>query len=152
MGSTAADQLTRRILAGMGLQVAEAKTDICWVGDGFEFLGFRITGRSVQPRPAALERFKNRVRAATRRQAPMSLARMIENLNPLLRGWGSYFAVGTVAHLYVDLDKWIRTRLRSKVRGSKARQISNRKMPNRVLAGYGLVSLVELRQARLSPA
>lgn len=77
---------------------------------------------------------------------------MIEDVNPTIRGWGHYFAIGSVAHLFVVLDKWIRMRLRSKVRGSKARQTSNQKMPNHVLAGLGLVSLAELRQARLSPA
>jgi group II intron reverse transcriptase/maturase len=148
----AADRLVRHILADIGLSVSEAKTGICRTRDGFEFLGFSLKGRSLQPRPAALERFKNRVRALTRRKAPVSLARMIEDLNPTIRGWGNYFAIGTVAHLYVVLDKWIRMRLRSKVRGSKARQTSNQKMPNHVLAGLGLVSLVQLRQRRLSPA
>lgn len=144
----AADRLVRHILADIGLSVSEAKTGICRTSDGFEFLGFALKGRSLQPRPAALERFKNRVRTLTRRQAPVSLARMIEDLNPTIRGWGNYFAIGTVAHLFVGLDQWIRTRLRSKVRGSKARQVSNQKMPNHVLAGLGLVSLVDLRQAR----
>ena len=49
---------------------------------------------------------------------------MIEDLNPTIRGWGNYFAIGTVAHLFRALDAWIRTRLRSKVRGSKARRVS----------------------------
>ena len=98
-----------------------------------------------------IDRFKTRVRALTARQAPVSLAHMIEDLNPTIRGWGNYFAIGTVAHLYMALDAWIRTRLRSKVRGSKARRVSSMKMPSRVLARQGLVSLVDLRQARLSP-
>lgn len=77
---------------------------------------------------------------------------MIADLNPTIRGWGNYFAIGSVAELFDDLDKWIRMRLRSFVRGSKARAISNRLMPTRVLSGLALVALVDLRQKRLSPA
>jgi len=147
----AADAFVRHIVADMGLEVADAKSGIKRVSDGFDFLGFTVQGRFLRPRPAALARFKDRVRARTRRQAPVSLRQMIADLNPIIRGWGNYFGVGTVASLFDDLDKWIRMRLRSKVRGSKARLVSSQKMPTRVLAGLGLVSLVDLRNAQLSP-
>ena len=147
----AADAYVRHIVEDMGLEVADAKSGIKRVNDGFDFLGFTIQGRFLRPRPVALARFKDRVRALTRRQAPVSLRQMIEDLNPTIRGWGNYFAAGTVAELFDDLDKWIRMRLRSKVRGSKARLVSSRKMPTRVLANLGLVSLVDLRAATLSP-
>ena len=78
---------------------------------------------------------------------------MIKDLNPLIRGWGNYFAIGDVVELFSDLDGWIRTRLRSKARGSKARYISTLKMPNRVLRDLGLVSLENMvRARRISPA
>jgi len=77
---------------------------------------------------------------------------MIKDLNPLIRGWGNYFALGDVVELFSDLDGWIRTRLRSKARGSKARFISTLIMPNRVLRDLGLVSLETMvRARRLSP-
>ena len=151
MQAQAADAFVRHIVADMGLEVAEAKSGIKRVNDGFDFLGFTVQGRFLRPRPAALARFKDRVRALTRRQAPVSLRQMIEDLNPVIRGWGHYFAAGTVASLFDDLDKWIRMRLRSKVRGTKARLVSSHKMPTRVFTGLGLVSLVDLRQAKLSP-
>jgi RNA-directed DNA polymerase len=78
---------------------------------------------------------------------------MIKDLNPLIRGWGNYFALGDVVELFSDLDGWIRTRLRSKARGSMARLISRKIMPNRVLRDLGLVSLENIvRARRLSPA
>lgn len=148
----AADALVRRILADIGLEVAEAKSGVRRVSEGFDFLGFTYHGRFLRPRPAAVKRFKDQVRARTRRQAPVSLGRMIDDLNPLLRGWGSYFAIGDVVDAFTDLDKWIRMRLRSKVRGSKARGISNAKMPTRVLTALELVSLESIvRARRLSP-
>ncbi len=147
----AADRLVRHILADIGLQVAEEKSGIVKVADGFEFLGFTVHGRFLRPRPKALARFKDAVRARTRRQAPVSLEQMILDLNPLLRGWGNYYAIGHVQSLFEDLDKWIRMRLRSKVRGSKARATSNAKLPTRALTGLGLVSLGTLRRQHLSP-
>ncbi len=57
------------------------------------------------------------MRQLTRRQAPVSLRQMIADLSPLLRPGGHCFALGEVISLFEDLDQWIRTRLRSKVRG-----------------------------------
>lgn len=147
----AADRLVRHILADIGLEVAEAKSGIVKVAEGFEFLGFTVHGRFLRPRPKALARFKDAVRASTRRHAPVSLEQMILDINPLLRGWGNYYAIGHVQSLFEDLDKWIRMRLRSKVRGSKARAVSNAKLPTRTLERLGLVSLGTLRRQRLSP-
>ena len=147
----AADRLVRAILADIGLEVAEAKSGIVAVRDGFEFLGFSFQGRFLRPRPRALSRFKDEVRRRTRRLAPVPLREMIDQLNPVIRGWGHYFKVGDVTSLFEDLDKWIRMRLRSKVIRRHATALSNAKMPNRVLRRLGLVSLDDLRRAHLSP-
>jgi group II intron reverse transcriptase/maturase len=148
----AADRLVRHILADIGLEVAEAKSGVVAVRDGFEFLGFQFKGRFLRPRSRALTRFKDEVRARTRRLAPVSLPVMIQDLNPVIRGWGNYFVIGDVTSLFEDLDKWIRMRLRSKVIRRHATTLSNAKMPNRVLRSMGLVSLDGLRRAYLSPA
>jgi hypothetical protein len=147
----AADRLVRSILSDIGLEVAEAKSGVIAVRDGFEFLGFQFQGRFLRPRSRALNRFKDEVRQRTRRRAPVSLAKMIEDLNPVIRGWGNYFKVGDVTSLFEDLDSWIRMRLRSKVIRRHANALSNAKMPNRVLRSMGLVSLDGLRRAYLSP-
>jgi group II intron reverse transcriptase/maturase len=146
----AADRLVRTILADIGLEVAENKSRICHVRDEFDFLGFTFFWRFLRPRQSSLRRFKDGVRARTRRKAPVSLGQMIEDLNPLVRGWGNYYASANVAELFDQLDSWIRMRLRSKVRGSKATAISNFKLPNRALATLGLVSLVDLRLTALA--
>ena len=148
----AADRVVRAILADIGLEVAEAKSGIVKVRDGFEFLGFQFHGRFLRPRPKALSRFKDEVRKRTRRLAPVPLRKMIDDLNPVIRGWGNYYKVGDVTSLFEDLDKWIRMRLRSKVIRRHATTTSNRKMPNSILRSLGLVSLDGLRRAHLSPA
>lgn len=151
----AADQLVRRILADIGLEVAEAKSGVVAVRDGFEFLGFSFKGRFLRPRPRALNSFKDRVRQRTRRTAPVSLAVMVSDLNPLLRGWGNYFGIGDVLSLTEDLDKWIRMRLRSKARKRFKSKggVDHHRFPNRLFDDLGLVSLERLARAqRLSPA
>jgi RNA-directed DNA polymerase len=149
--SHAVDRFVRRLLAEIGLEVAESKSGVRRVSDRFEFLGFSF-GRSLRPRPAALMRFKDDVRSRPRRTAPVSLERMIDELNPVLRGWGNYFAQGDVISLFGDLDKWIRERLRSQVRGSKARLVSRSKLPTRRLDALELVRLETFARARrLSP-
>ncbi|MCU0268055.1 MAG: group II intron reverse transcriptase/maturase [Acidimicrobiales bacterium] len=148
----AADRLVREILADIGLEVAEAKSGVIKVTDGFEFRGFAFKGKHMTPRPKALARFKDRVRALTRRNAPVSLAAMIGDLNPVLRGWGHYFEVGDVITLFTRLDAWVRMRLRSKVIAKKAWGQGQRHMPNCVFTHLGLVSLANIRRAHLSLA
>jgi len=148
----AADRLVRRILADIGLEVAEAKSAVVAVRDGFEFLGFSFKGRFLRPRPKALARFKDRVRVLTRRNAPVSLTQMIADLNPVIRGWGGYFAQGDVTTLFRHLDSWIRMRLRSKVIGRKSTGRGQAKMPVAAFPRLGLASLADVRRARLSPA
>jgi RNA-directed DNA polymerase len=151
----AADRLVRSILSDIGLSVSEAKSGIVRVQDGFEFLGFTFYWRFLRPRPRALASFKDRVRARTRRQAPVSLSQMIDQLNPILRGWGNYYAIGDVASLFRDLDGWIRMRLRSKARRRFKSKggVDNQRWPNRAFDDLGLVRLQHLERARrLSPA
>ncbi len=142
----AADAFVRHIVADMGLEVAQAKSGVKKVNEGFEFLGFTVQGRFLRPRPAALARFKDRVRVLTRRQAPVSIRQMIDDLNPTIRGWGNYFAIGSVVSLFGDLDKWIRMRLRSKLRKrfKSKKGIDHRRFPNQMFDDLGLVRLDHL--------
>jgi RNA-directed DNA polymerase len=151
----AASALVRQILADIGLEVAEAKSGVHKVNDGFEFLGFTIKGRFLRPRPRALTEFKDRVRQRTRRTAGISLQRMVNELNPTLRGWGNYVAMGDVVSLFEDLDKWIRMRLRSKARKRFKSNggIDHHRWPNHLFDDLGLVRLEHLARAhRHSPA
>jgi RNA-directed DNA polymerase len=148
----AAERLVRRVLADIGLAVAEAKSGVVSVVEGFEFLGFQFQRKVIRPRPEALGRFKDRVRVLTRRAAPVSLDQMVRDLNPLLRGWGRYYARGDVTVLFGRLDAWIRMRLRSKVIRRKAHGRGQANMPVAAFHRLGLVSLAEIRRAHLSPA
>ena len=81
-------------------------------GQGFEFLGYRFEAGLRLVRKKSLRAFKDKVRAMTGRSRGASMRRIIDDLNPVLRGWFGYFkqAAPSVHH---RLDGFIRRRLRS---------------------------------------
>src|SRR5271167_485895 len=60
-------------------------------GQGFDFLGYRFESGRRFVRKKSLNAFKDKVRAKTKRTRGVSLERIIEELNPMLRGWFNYF-------------------------------------------------------------
>jgi RNA-directed DNA polymerase len=53
----------------------------------------------------------SRYEQRTKRRAPLSTKELIENLNPLLRGWGEYYKRAHVRRLFHRLDAWIVRRI-----------------------------------------
>ena len=122
-------------------RLADARTE------GFDFLGYRFEAGQRWPRAKSLEKFKDTVRAKTRRTTGRSLAMVIDDLNPTLRGWFGYFQHSR-ARTFGSLDGWIRRRLRSllrkqqKLRGiADTRGADQTRWPNRFFAEHGLFSL-----------
>jgi len=81
-------------------------------GQGFEFLGYRFEAGHRFVRKKSLKAFKDKVRAKTKRSRGDSLARIIADLNPALRGWFGYFKHATPT-LFRNLDRFVRRRLRA---------------------------------------
>ncbi|WP_269434389.1 reverse transcriptase domain-containing protein [Vineibacter terrae] len=111
----------------------------------FEFLGYRFEGGRRWPRAKSLTKFKDTVRAKTRRNSGHSLEAIIADLNPALRGWFNYFQ-HSYRTTFPSLDGWIHTRLRSvrrKRRKGKgiARGADHQRWPNAFFAKHGLFSL-----------
>ena len=118
------------ILKKLGVTLHEGKTRIVHVRQGFEFLGYKIK-RGVRlslpahkirsgaqpgelyayPRDKSIQKFKDAVRLRTRRKLPMDTQELIEWLNPVIRGWGNYFAKAHVRKLFNRLNRWIVRRL-----------------------------------------
>ena len=69
-----------------------------------------------------ISRFKQKVRDRTRRNKPGTLESKIEYLNQLLIGWISYFRLSRSRTEFVNLDGWIRR----KVRTIKLKQLKRR--------------------------
>jgi len=80
-----------------------------------KFLGFGFTAQRESRIRIALEsrrRLFDRVRELQRMGRGQSLAHLIENLNPLLRGWIAYFQIADTPSVLKELDSWLRRRLR----------------------------------------
>jgi len=159
----AAIAVALRILSELGVQLNPQKTRVVHVRHGFEFLGYLIRrGRQLRlptskivtgaqagglyayPRGKSIQRFKDRVRQLTRRGVPLKTPDLIEQLNPVLRGWGHYYKRAHVRTLFNKLDHWIERRIWSH-RYKCWRNCGWKQLPKAKLYGeYGLVHLVKL--------
>ncbi|MGH6885107.1 MAG: group II intron reverse transcriptase/maturase [Geminicoccales bacterium] len=113
----------RQWVAANGLRLHAGKTQIgdCrQPGEGFDFLGYRFEAGRRRVRQKSLTRFKDSIRAKTGRSRGDSLARIVADLNLLLRGWFGYFKH---AHPYTftALDGLVRRRLRALLRRQEKR-------------------------------
>lgn len=110
-------ELTREIIEqDMDLHLHPEKTKITYIKQGFEFLGYLFKeGYSLYTFPAirAIKAFKQKVRQITHRLRPLKMSEIIRQLNLVIRGWGNYFRLGMVKHLFWLLDCWIRWRIRA---------------------------------------
>ncbi len=82
-------------------------------GKGYDFLGFRLSKKSRTMRAKSWRKFKTKVKEITKRLHNLE-ASVIEKLNQVIRGTANYFATkfATCVHLFQQLDKWIRMRIR----------------------------------------
>ena len=105
------------MLAPLGLRLSEAKTRVCHLDEGFDFLGFHIQRRRKRgtskmyvytyPSKKALISVMAKVRALTSRSRHPTLADLLRQLNPVLRGWCNYFRHGVSAATFRYLDSFV---------------------------------------------
>lgn len=147
----------RAVLEGeLGLRLHPQKTRVVHISQGFEFLGYKIgrgkglryrtggPGLYAYPRQRSIDRFKDKVRAATNRRNPKTLEGLLDELNPIVRGWGMYYRRAHVRRLFHRLDGWIVMRIWS-WRYKRWRNAGWKRLPRSRLYGeYGLVHLLAL--------
>jgi group II intron reverse transcriptase/maturase len=104
---------TRYLEEELGLPVNKEKSQVAKVKD-VPFVSFQVRAGKIRVSDKARTRFKTRVRQLTRRNNPLSMYQVIQNLNEYLRGWVAYFRIQeSQMRLFRDLDAWTRSRLRS---------------------------------------
>jgi hypothetical protein len=123
------------------LTLSPTKTRIVHYSTGFDFLGYHFKGGGKGPKEAAVFKFKEKIRKRTRRSQPRSLLQVIEELNPLIRGWGAYFSLITRKTLFDELDHWIKVRLRCFKAKHRDKHVIYYTYRGNVLDEMGLVSL-----------
>ncbi len=138
----AARQLAGEVLAGLGLELHPEKTrlvDLREGREGFDFLGChfhaRVSGRMLErgvrryylqrwPSARAMNRIRARIKALTGRgRAGMDIRDVIAAINPILRGWGNYFRTGNAARKFLQIDDYVRSRLRGLMRKRYGRNL-----------------------------
>lgn len=129
--------------AGLTLHPTKTRLIDAWT-QSFDFLGYRFATGRRWPRTKSLK-LKDALRAKTRRTAGRSLRAIIDDLNPILRGWFNYFQ-HSYRTTFGSLDGWLRSRLRSTLRRHKGgkgitRAADRQRWPNAFFAKEGLFSL-----------
>ncbi len=162
--AVAALKAATKVLKQLGVTLHPGKTRIVHVKYGFEFLGYKIkkgrrtlhlpANRIVSnvrqgalyalPREKSLSHFKEQIRKLTCRKAPVTTPVLIEQINPIIRGWGNYYCKAHVRKLFARLDRWIIRRIHSH-RYKRWRCRGYKTLPESKLYGeYGLVRLIAL--------
>lgn len=106
--------LTRFLNQRLKLKVNEAKSavDRPWKRT---FLGYSMTFH-MKPRlkvaATSVVRFKGKLRDLFRRGRGRSIAKVIEEASPILRGWINYFRLAETRGVFENLDGWFRRKLR----------------------------------------
>ena len=123
---------------------------------GFDFLGYHFEQGQRWPRRKSLKKFKDALRAKTKRANGQSLQTIIANVNRSARGWFGYFK-HSHRYTFEPLDRLMRTRLRSILRKRSGRRgrgrgADHQRWPNTFFAEQGLFSLAaasaQLRQSQ----
>ena len=128
-----AQSIERYLTRKLKLVVNHEKSRVCKT-DGVEFVGFVFEGYGGQIRvsPMKQKKFKDRVREITRRNRGVSMSHRLLELRRYFQGWVGYFSIVPIKTFFVDLDKWVRRRLRScywkQWRGPRTRIANLRKL------------------------
>jgi len=114
---------------------------------GFDFLGYHFEQGRRYPRKKSLRKLKDSIREQTRRRNGYSLARIIEMINPILRGWFAYFKHSN-SYAFKLVDGWVRRRLRTILRTRAHRRglgrgADHQRWPNAYFQQLGLFTMVE---------
>jgi RNA-directed DNA polymerase len=129
------------------LTLSPTKTLVTHIDDGFDFLGFRIQRKThgsrrqvyTFPSPRAFAAVKRAVKALTgRRTVGRSLAHLLLQLNPILRGWTGYFRHAASKHTFAYLDYYVWWRV-ARWLAKKHKQLSWKRLQRQALSDRDVV-------------
>jgi group II intron reverse transcriptase/maturase len=129
-----AERRVRKLLRELKLELHPDKTkrvDLGWGKQGIDFLGCHLRKRFSGPvweksgkrkrvyflhrwpAPKSMKRIRQRVKDMTpKRRSHVDPRVVINELNPVLRGWGQYFRTGNAADKFSEIDWYVAWRLK----------------------------------------
>jgi RNA-directed DNA polymerase len=119
----AVERRLREELAKLQVEINEDKSRIVELqrGESFGFLGFtfrRIRSHRGRWMPLRLPQSKKRtallrkLREIFRASRSQPVTGVIEKINPILRGWVKYFAIGHSSRCFSFIQNWVETKIR----------------------------------------
>jgi RNA-directed DNA polymerase len=100
-------------------------------GESFGFLGFdfrRIRARTGKWRVLFTPKLKKRtallrkLKEVFRRYRSQPVGRVVEIINPILRGWVNYFAAGHASKCFRMVQRWVELKIRRHMMRARKRQ------------------------------
>jgi RNA-directed DNA polymerase len=113
-GERVMESITRFLKKRLRLQINREKSavDRPWAR---KFLGYSMTWHrspKLKVSSSSVKRAKAHIQEIVRRGRGRSLAKVIGELTPFLRGWVNYFRLSQVKVSFEELDQWIRRKFR----------------------------------------
>ena len=129
----AVDRRLREELAKLDLRLNEAKSRVVDLtqGESFGFLGFdvrRIRSRRGVWRPQVTPKVRQRtallrkLKEEFRQRDSQPVGRVVEVINPILRGWVNYFRVGNSARCFAHVREWVEKKVRRHMMRARSRR------------------------------
>ena len=129
----AVERRLREELAKLRVEINEDKSRMVDLAEGesFSFLGFeyrRIRSRKGMWRPYYAPKLKKRtalfakLREIFRRNVSQPVGKVIEMINPILRGWVNYFRIGDSSRCFSLVKQWVEKKVRRHLMRARKRQ------------------------------
>jgi len=129
----AADKRLREELTKLHVEINEEKSRVVDLGKGesFGFLGFEFRRiRSLRgvwrpeyvPKPKKRTALLQKLRDIFRRFQSQPVGRVVALINPILRGWVNYFAVGHSSRCFGFVRDWVEKKVRRHLMRARGRQ------------------------------
>ncbi len=145
--------ITHYLESRLKLVVNETKSRVVNVSES-KFLGFTFQRGRIHWHADSLRKFKQEVRRLTNRNWGVSMRYQLYKLSQYLRGWINYFGIASGYQRCVELDHWIRRRVRMaywrqwRKPRTKVRNLLARGVSIQVAVACGLTSKGPWRSAK----
>ena len=100
-----------QFLEERGLELAEDKTRVVHINDGFDFLGFNLRKYNgtllIKPATTSIAAVKDKVRTIIKNGGSVPPGVLIHRLNPVIRGWASFYRHVVSKQVFSDIDQAI---------------------------------------------